>query len=519
MKKFLLFIFLLLGALNTFAFTLSPEAKQEAALFNTFLQATYALREEDPKAFLYLQKALQADPDSKYLKRLLVSSALANGTPEDATPYADFINQGENSAEDWSIYGAYQWKTGDLKGAKESYEKALTLDPEDTRTLYQYVLLLSTFPVDEAAENFTKIAQKYPDLACDAYTETGHLYLRRQNFQKALEYYGKAVEADPTEPTPRLGRGEIYEKTNQFFLMLHEFEELEKMGYANAGTLSRMGSVYFLVKDYENAEKYFLKAKEHFNADAPSAYFLALLAEQKGDFSRAVGYLRDASDYDANPSKQLQAAFYLKRLNQPKESLKALQQAYRAFPDNIEIAYFYALALQDDAQYKKANKVLKKLLLTAPLYHDARLQYAYSLESARNYQEMENQLNILLEYQPNNAAALNLYAYSLAQRGERLPKAQEFIAKALALNPTDYSFIDTQAWVYFKQKNYTAAEDLLKSIPQEVLQANPEIAYHLGAVYFETGNREQAKIYLEMALPTQKEAKKLYKKLQKKAAR
>ena len=132
---------------------------------------------------------------------------------------------------------------------------------------------------------------------------------------------------------------------------------------------------------------------------------------------------------------------------------------------------------------------------------------------------MENQLNILLEYQPNNAAALNLYAYSLAQRGERLPKAQEFIAKALALNPTDYSFIDTQAWVYCKQKNYTAAEDLLKYIPQEVLQANPEIAYHLGAVYFETGNREQAKIYLEMALPSQKEAKKLYKKLQKKAAR
>ena len=88
MKKFLLFIFLLPGALNTFAFTLSPEAKQEAALFNTFLQATYALREEDPKAFLYLQKALQADPDSKYLKRLLVSSALANGTPEECVAYA-----------------------------------------------------------------------------------------------------------------------------------------------------------------------------------------------------------------------------------------------------------------------------------------------------------------------------------------------------------------------------------------------------------------------------------------------
>ncbi len=519
MKKFLLFFLFLSLSIHSFPFPLGAEAKQEAEFFNTFLKASYALREGDPNSFIYLQKALETEPDSKYLKRLLVSSALANGKPENATPYIDFINQGENSAEDWSIYGAYQWKTGDLKGAKESYEHALNLEPEDTRTLYQYALLISTLPVEEAAENFSRLAKEYPDLACEAYTETGHLFLSRQNFEKALEYYTKAVQADPEEVAPRLGRGEIYEKTSQFFLMLHEFAELEKMGYANAGTLSRMGSVYFLVNDNENAEKYFLKAKEKFNADAPSAYFLALLAEKKGDFSRAVGYLRDASDYETNPSKQLQAAFYLKRLNQPEESLKTLQKAYQLFPDNIEIAYFYALALNDARKYKKAKKVFKNLLLTAPTYHEARLQYAYVLETLKNYSEMETQLNILLENQPNNDAALNLYAYSLAQRGVQLEKAQDFIARALAINPEDYSFIDTQAWVYFKQKNYAAAEDLLKSLPQEVLQANPEIAYHLGAVYFELENWEQAKIYLEMSLSTQKEAKKLYKKLQKKAAR
>jgi tetratricopeptide (TPR) repeat protein len=519
MKKFILLFFFLSLPLVSFSFKLSKEAKQEADFFNTFLKASYALREGDPKSFVYLQKALESQPDSKYLKRLLVSAILVNGKLEEATPYIDFINQGENSAEDWSIYGAYQWKSGDKEGAKKSYEEALLLEPENTNILYQYVLLLSTFPPEIVAEKFSLLAKEYPDLASDAYTEVGHLFLRKQNFEKALEYYNKAVEVDPENVEPRLGRGEIYEKTSQFFLMLHEFEELEKMGYANAGTLSRMGSVFFLVKDYDTAEKYFLKAKKMFNGDAPSAYFLALLSERKGDFSRAAGYLREASDYSVNPAKQLQVAFYLKRLNQPKESLKVLRKAYQNFPDNIEISYFYALALNDAKKYKKAKKILQKLLQEAPLYDEARLQYAYVLESLQDYREMETELNTLLERQPNNTAALNLYAYSLYKRGEELQKAQEVISHALEINPQDYAFMDTQAWVYFKQGNLSAAENLLENIPQEFFKENPEVAYHLGAVYFEQGKYEQAKPLLKMAVPFQKEAKKLYKKLPKKAAR
>jgi tetratricopeptide (TPR) repeat protein len=125
-----------------------------------------------------------------------------------------------------------------------------------------------------------------------------------------LAYYDKALAVSPKDPAAMLGRAEVYEKTSQYFLMLHELEELEKIGYGSAATYSRMGSVFLLVKDLPKAETYFLKAKADDNGDIPTSYFLALIAEQKGDYARAAGYVRDAADYNENASKWVQVFIY-----------------------------------------------------------------------------------------------------------------------------------------------------------------------------------------------------------------
>ena len=117
MRKFVL-LAALLAVSPAFALSLNPESKQEARLFNQFLKSVYAQRSEDPHAFDELEKTLALHPDSKYLKRLLVAQALADGTPARADAYADFISQGENEAEDWMVYAAYQWKKGNLSEAE-----------------------------------------------------------------------------------------------------------------------------------------------------------------------------------------------------------------------------------------------------------------------------------------------------------------------------------------------------------------------------------------------------------------
>lgn len=512
MKRFFLFLGLFFS-IPVFGLPLGPESRREAQLFNDFFKAVYAQRAGDPNAFKYLQQVLEKAPTSKYIKRLLVSSALAAGQVEWAEPYADYISQGENDTEDLSVYAAYQLKKGNLKEAQSFYAQAIEKDPDDQTLFLQYILSFAFTDIDVALEQLLQLAEKHPDQATHIYTEIGVRYARMNKFSEALLYYDKALQANPRNPVPRYERGRIFERESQYFLMLHEFEELEKMGYGDAGVYSRMGSVFLLVKDFPKAESYFLKAKAEDNGDIPTAYFLSLLAESKGEYSKAISYLKDAENYEKDASKWLQVSFYLKKLNQSEASLQTLKEAYSKFTGNVEVGFFYALALNDAKEYKKAARVLADILKTNPDYQEARLHYAYTLESLKKYKKMEEQLEILLAADEKNAPALNLYAYSLAQRGKRLEQAQRYIARALAENPQDNAFIDTQAWVLFKMGNLAAAADLLASVPEEVIQQNPEIAYHKGAVLFELGEWSLARKYLEMAISVIPEAAKLHKRL------
>ena len=513
--RHLFYFFILLGCVPVFSLPLGNEGKQEAHLFRSFIQAVYATPDEPGRTFQALEKVLALEPDSKYIRRLLVSLAVSMNEPQRAKPYADFIEMGENEAEDWGVYADYQWKTGQVKAAQTAYEKALELDPENNQILYQYLVLLAALDGDKAVAELEKFARRYPALSAAAYGAIGRLYLRKQHIQTALVYLDKAVRADPTDPAPRIAKSEIYEKTSQFFLMLHELEELEKMGYANAGTLSRMGTVFMLVKDAPQAKAYFLKAKDADNTDPVSNYFLSLLAEQEGDYARAVAYLKEAADYPTKPSYWLQVSFLQQRLNRPKESLHTLEEAYTHFPGDVEVGFFYGLLLNDSKSYKKAARVFKRILQTNPDYTDARLHYAYALENLRKYKEMEKQLNLILAKQPQHTAALNLYAYSLAERNERLDEAHAYIAQALAVEK-DYSYIDTQAWIYIRQGKLDEADERLSLLPEEFIKANAEVAYHMGVLRAEQGRREEALSYLEIAQKEWPAAAKLYHQLQQK---
>lgn len=513
MKKHFFCLVILFGALTASALPLGKEGKAEAQLFNSFLQAVYPTEQDPALTFKALQGVLAQEPDSKYLRRLLVAQAISMNKPDQAKPYANFIDMGENEADDWAVYASYQWQTGQIQQARAAYQQALALDPENNAILYQYLLLLSSLDGDETIKELERIATQYPALAVSAYVAVARLYIRRQDLQQALAYLDKAVQADPNDPSARIAKSEIYEKTSQFFLMLHELEELEKMGYANAGTLSRMGAVFLLVKDVNQAKSYFLKAKARDNSDGSANYFLSLFAEQEGNLESSIKYLQDAADYPAKSAYWLRVAFLEQRLNRPQDSLHTLEKAYRHFSGSVEVGFFYGLALNDNKSYKKAANVFKKILQTNPDYDDARLYYAYALESLRKYKEMEIQLNYLLNKNPANAPALNLYAYSLAQRGLRLEEAQEYIARALMQSPQDYSFIDTQAWIYVKQGQLEKANRLFFSIPTEVVQNNSEIAYHIGVLLEQQGRREEALKYLEMAQKDWPAASKLYRRL------
>ncbi len=500
-------------ALSAFGLDISPEGRKEAQLFNTFLEAVYAQRTGSTDAVSALEKTLSLAPDSKYLRRSIVAVALAANQPERAEPYVNFFEQGENEAEDFAVYGAYLWKQGKTEDARTAYEQALALAADEQSVLYPYLLLLGTLDEEQLVGALERLVSQHPSLAASLYMELGRLYVSRRNPEKALAYFDKAATADPADPAPHLAKGELYEYTSQFFLMLHEFETVEKLGHGNAGMFSRMAAVFLLVKDTSKAETYFLKAKTLDPSEVAANHFLALLAEQKGDIESALTYVQAAADFPINASRWLQASFYLRRLNRREESLQLLAQAYQKFSKNVEIGFFYGLALNDEKKYKEAVRVFKKILQTNPDYPTARLHYAYSLESLQKYSEMERQLRVLLQADSQNAPALNLWAYSLAERDTRLDEAYEYITRALAVSPNDISFMDTLGWIYIRQEKWDEADKIFSSFSKEDIQRNPEIAYHIGVLRLKQGRTQEALVHLEQARNGWPAAQQLYRRL------
>lgn len=500
-------------ALQATALPLSQEARQEADLFNTFLQAAYAQRHATPARFSLLQKALAKSPDSWYIKQQLVAEALAADTLPLAVPYADFIENAGDDADAWSVYGAYQWAQNNMPEALRAYEKALELEPDNEYILNQYITVLAAADPQKAAQELEELARAHPAGAPIIYGEIGRMYLYYKNYPKALEFLNKSLAMQPNDGTVRQLRATVYEKTSQYFLMLHELEELEKLGFATAQTYAQMGSVYVLVKDFPRAQEYFLKAKELDNSNLIAGYFLSVLAEQQGDYAHVISYIRDTADYADSPTKQIQVSYFQRKLNQDDESFKTISQAYRKFKDDNEVAYLYSVALYERKQYRKSARILAPLVEKLPDNQDVRLQYAYALEGQKKYKEMEQQIALILAQNPHNAPALNLQAYSWALRNTRLEEAARYSARALAIVPQDVSFIDTQAWIFYLQGNYTGALDLVKSIPHEVFQANPEMAYHAGLIYAANDQTDVAHEYLQLAADGGwKDAKKELKK-------
>ena len=274
-----------------------------------------------------------------------------------------------------------------------------------------------------------------------------------------------------------------------------------------------MAAVFLVVKDLPKAKAYFLKAKAAEPTDNVANYFLSMFAEEEKDYVQAIRYLQEAGDYTSNASRWLQVSFLQQKQNDSAASLKTLTQAYKRFAGNVEIAFFYGLALNDSKQYKKAARVFSKLLQERPDYVDARLHYAYALESLKKYKDMETQIRLILDKQPQHAAALNLLAYSLAERETRLDEALELAKRAVAVAPQDISFQDTLGWVYLKQGDLAQAAALLESISAETLAQYPEITYHLAVLRLKQGRTQDALTLLQQARPTWPAAEKLYRQL------
>jgi tetratricopeptide (TPR) repeat protein len=95
----------------------------------------------------------------------------------------------------------------------------------------------------------------------------------------------------------------------------------------------------------------------------------------------------------------------------------------------------------------------------------------------------------------NNSVVLNNLAYTLAQSNQRLADALDYAKKALAQKPDEANYLDTYAYVLYRNgRNAEAIQSLTAAIQQYEVQgsAPPEVYEHLGMVHEALGDGKKA---------------------------
>ena len=121
-------------------------------------------------------------------------------------------------------------------------------------------------------------------------------------------------------------------------------------------------------------------------------------------------------------------------------------------------------------------------------------------ESVRNFES-------LLKDRPEDASLLNALGYSLADRNQKLPRAETLIRKALEASPDNPAFLDSLGWVRFRRGDIPGALPYLERAYR--IFPDAEIASHWGEALWVSGKQAEARALWARSLARSPDSKPL----------
>jgi Flp pilus assembly protein TadD len=190
----------------------------------------------------------------------------------------------------------------------------------------------------------------------------------------------------------------------------------------------------------------------------------------------------------------------LKLFNESSDLLRSLiKGGAESATDDASVYVILAGVQMQSSQLKEAEESARKALELNPDDPQALIQLSSILDRAGNHVASEKTLRELLKRQPDNATALNNLGYFMVERGVGYGEALKLIEQAVAIDPTQGSFLDSLGWTHFKLGNIEKARQYLEKATI-YSSRNSTIHEHLGDVLREAGRLPEARKQWEKAL-------------------
>lgn len=449
-------------------------------------------------AIEWAERGYEIDPSRKDLALLVAGLHTTNKTYTKAEEiYKKLVKQDKEDTESMLYLGAVYTELKNYPKAVEAFKSLTKVKGYSSKHLAHYYL--ARVYAEQSSKNVTRIKAELeqaievkPDFF-EAVSMMAQYVQKESGITGAIKFYEKIQK----EHGPLVKVAEVlsqyYITKNLFDLAYEQLELIDESGEDLVQVKLKMALILIDKKIYDRA----ISKLEEILEIAPESdkvrFYLSAVYEEKKEYRSALEqYLKIEKDSSYYEESRLHAAYISKLLGQVDDAVATLKEVVETTAENPQTFIFMSQLYEDKKDLAKSLVVLK----TAEKKFADNATVVYYLGMLQDKMNLKTDMMVSMEkvigIQPDHSQALNYLAYSWAEAGIHLEKAESYARQASNQEKDDAYILDTLGWVMYKKGDFKKAIEVL----EKAHFMQPEVAIiaeHLGDAYFKLNMHEKAK--------------------------
>lgn len=490
------------AAYDLFSYCLSLDTASSPVLYEL---AMFQLQRNRPEKAVEMLKSAVAHSDDNFTYRMTLAGLYRNlgmyGEASDS--YEELVKRYPDKSELNYYLADALTQEGEIGAAIDAYNVLeSTMGMNETLSLQKFKLYQTLKQPDKAFEEIEKLANKYP-MNARYRLLMGDLHLENEETEKALACYQQAHEIDPDDPRYIVSMANYYDQTGDKEAAEQEIRDAlvnEKLDVeTKVGILSRyVQRLQQTQQGIENANSLFqtLLDQHPENTELKLMYGSLLMAQQKEEEAKFQFQLVTEMEPSNEGAWQQLLNISLKGEDIP-EVIRICTRCKELFPEAPEYYFYLGIGYYMQEKYQESLDTYYAGLKIIPEGNDVVKSNFYGQIGDLYYQmekmdEAYKAYDEALKYNENNAPVLNNYSYFLTLDKKDLKKAERMAAQCIKLEPDNATYLDTYAWVFFVQGNYTLAKIYIENALSKDKTNSAELVDHYGDILYMSGEKDKA---------------------------
>lgn len=490
------------AAYDLFSYCLSLDTASSPVLYEL---AMFQLQRNRPEKAVEMLKSAVAHSDNNFTYRMTLAGLYRNlgmyGEASDS--YEELVKRYPDKSELNYYLADALTQEGEIGAAIDAYNVLeSTMGMNETLSLQKFKLYQTLKQPDKAFEEIEKLANKYP-MNARYRLLMGDLHLENEETEKALACYQQAHEIDPDDPRYIVSMANYYDQTGDKEAAEQEIRDAlvnEKLDVeTKVGILSRyVQRLQQTQQGIENANSLFQTLLDQHPEDTELKlmYGSLLMAQQKEEEAKFQFQLVTEMEPSNEGAWQQLLNISLKWEDIP-EVIRICTRCKELFPEAPEYYFYLGIGYYMQEKYQESLDTYYAGLKIIPEGNGVVKSNFYGQIGDLYYQmekmdEAYKAYDEALKYNENNAPVLNNYSYFLTLDKKDLKKAERMAAQCIKLEPDNATYLDTYAWVFFVQGNYTLAKIYIENALSKDKTNSAELVDHYGDILYMSGEKDKA---------------------------